>query len=200
MRSILASPGRSLTAGAASTLVILALWLVTVGADRIGFVSFLLRWLHVFAGIVWVGMIWFVNFIQLVALQEADDAGRATLLKSVAPRVAHTFRHASHMSLLTGALLVIASGYLFDRLLFTSEVYIAPSRAILLWGGVLGGLLMWTFVHFIIWPNLKVVFGHTPADADAKARARERVRTYARWNLILSVPVTLVMVAAAHLY
>jgi uncharacterized membrane protein len=154
----------------------------------------------VFAGIVWVGMVWFVNFIQLSALQEADDAGRATLLKLVVPRVAHTFRHASHMNVLTGAMLLVASGYLLDRLLFTSEVYIPSSRALSLWGGVLGGLLMWMFVHFIIWPNLKVVLGHTPGDADAKARAREQVRTYARWNLILSVPVTFVMVAAAHLY
>ena len=80
MWEILASPGRSLAAGAAVTLVILALWLLTAGADRIGLLSFLLRWLHVFAGIVWVGMVWFVNFIQLVALQEADDAGRAALL------------------------------------------------------------------------------------------------------------------------
>jgi uncharacterized membrane protein len=200
MWEILASPGRSLAAGAAVTLVILALWLLTAGADRIGLLSFLLRWLHVFAGIVWVGMVWFVNFIQLVALQEADDAGRAALLKSVAPRVAHSFRHASHMSLLTGVLLLLAGGYLLDRWLFTAEVYIPPARAMALWGGVLGGLLMWAFAHFIIWPNLKVVLGHTPGDAAATARAREQIKTYARWNLILSVPVTFTMVAAAHLF
>jgi hypothetical protein len=200
MWEILASPGRSLAAGAAMTLVILVLWLLTAGADRIALLSFLLRWLHVFAGIVWVGMIWFVNFVQLVALQEADDAGRAVLLKSVAPRVAHSFRHASHMSLLSGVLLLVASGYLLDRWLFTAEVYIPPSRAISLWGGVLGGLLMWTFAHFIIWPSLKVVLGHTPGDAEATARARNQIKTYARWNLILSVPVTFAMVAAAHLY
>jgi uncharacterized membrane protein len=200
MREILASPGRALAAGAVLTLLILVLWLASVGADRIGFVSFLLRWLHVFAGIVWVGMVWFVNFIQFVALQEADEAGRATLLKSIAPRVAHAFRHASHMSLLTGVLLLVASGYLLDRLLFASEVYIPPSRAFLLWGGALGGVLMWIFVHFIIWPNLKLVLGLTPGDAEAKARAREQITTYARLNLILSVPVTFVMVAAAHLY
>jgi uncharacterized membrane protein len=199
MRAILASPGRSLLVGAALTLVILVVWLATASADRIGFVSFLLRWLHVFAGIVWVGMVWFVNFVQLVALQEVDDAGRATLLKSVAPRVAHAFRHASHLSLLTGILLLVFSGYLLDRLLFAAEVYIPPWRALFLWGGALGGVAMWTFVHFIIWPNLKVVLGQAPGDAEAKAQARERIKTYARWNLILSVPVTFGMVAAAHL-
>lgn len=197
MRGILASPGRSLALGAALTLVILVLWLVTAGADRIGFVSFLLRWLHVFAGIVWVGMVWFVNFIQLAALQETDDAGRATLLNSVAPRVAHTFRHASHTSLLTGVLLLVASGYVLD---LGGRAGGLPSRALTLWGGTLGGVLMWAFVHFIISPNLKVVLGHTPGDADAKARARQQVTTYARWNLILAVPVTFAMVAAAHLH
>ena len=199
MKDVLASPGWSLIAGFALTLLILVLWLVTASVDGIGFLSFLLRWLHVLAGIVWVGLIWFVNFIQLAALQEADDAGRAALLKSVVPRVGHAFRHASHMSVLTGAMLLVASGYLFGRVLFASEVYIPLSRAFLLWGGVLGGSLMWIFVHFIIWPNLKVVLGLTPGDSDAKAHAREQIRTYARLNLILSVPVTFVMVGAAHL-
>jgi uncharacterized membrane protein len=59
---------------------------------------------------------------------------------------------------------------------------------------------MWALVNMLIWPSLKVVLGETPADADAKATARARVATFARVNLILSVPVIFAMVAAAHLY
>ena len=75
-----------------------------------------------------------------------------------------------------------------------------PSRAWLLGSGVLGALAMWMFVHMYIWPNMQVVLGLRPGDADAKARARARVVLFARLNLVLTVPVTLAMVAAAHLY
>ena len=59
---------------------------------------------------------------------------------------------------------------------------------------------MWTFVHMIIWPNLQVVLGQRPGNAEAKAVARTKVAHYARANLLLAVPVTVLMVAAAHLY
>ena len=75
-----------------------------------------------------------------------------------------------------------------------------PSRAWLIGSGVLGALAMWMFVHMYIWPNMQVVLGLRPGDADAKARARARVILFARLNLVLAVPVTLAMVAAAHLY
>ncbi len=75
-----------------------------------------------------------------------------------------------------------------------------PARALLLWIGVIGALAMWMFVHMYIWPAMQVVIGLRPGDADAKVRARARVVTFARLNLLLSLPVTLTMVAAAHLY
>jgi uncharacterized membrane protein len=200
MKAITESAPRALLAGLAISLVILVLWVATVGVDVLGLLSFLLRWVHVGAAILWVGMIWFVNFIQLAAIQESDDAGRRTLMTSVVPRVAHSFRHASHLTLLTGVLLMMTSGYLFNNLVFSSSVYLPASRTLLMWGGVIGGIIMWAFVHFIIWPNLKIVLGQTPGNAAAKDAARQQVRTFARLNLVLAVPVTFAMVAAPHLY
>jgi len=200
VKAITETPGRALLAGGGLTLLIAVLWLIIEGADGLGFVSFLLRWVHVFAGILWVGLIWFVNFIQLSAVQSADEAGRRTLMTLVVPRVAHSFRHASHLTLVSGVLLLFTSGYLLGSFVFPTEVYIPPSRTLLLWAGVLGGLAMWAFVHAIIWPNLRIVLGQVPGDAAAKDAARQQVRIFARLNLILSVPVTFLMVAAAHLY
>jgi uncharacterized membrane protein len=200
MNAILATPGRVLIAGGVVTLPILVLWIAVAGVDAIGFTSFILRWLHVVGAMLWVGMIWFVNFIQFAALADADEPGKSAIMKSVVPRVAASFRHASHLTILSGVLLLITSGYLLDRIVFTSSVYIPPLRNILLWGGTLGGVAMWAFVHFIIWPNLKVVLGPVQADPAQTAHAREQLRTYARLNLLLAVPVTFVMVAAAHLY
>lgn len=195
---MLATPLKALTLGALITLLVLVAWVFVAGVDRIGFVSFLLRWLHAFAGMIWVGLIWYMNFIQIVALAEADDAGKAAILKRIAPRVAVAFRHASHVTILSGVLLLVTTGYLLDRWIFSSAVFIPPLRNIMLWGGTIGGLAMWAFVHFVIWPALQVVL--SDAAADAKAVARGRIATYARLNLVLSLPVTFVMVAAAHLY
>lgn len=200
MNAITETAGRALAAGAVLTLVILIAWLALAGADPIGFVSFLLRWVHVFAAMLWVGLIWFVNFIQLAALQQADDAGRRTLMSAVVPRVAHSFRHASNLTILSGLLLLVSSGYLLDWLIFSTPVYVPPARALVLWAGVVGGFVMWAFVNHIIWPNLRIVLGEATADAQAKELARQKVRTFARLNLVLAVPVTFVMVAAAHLY
>lgn len=204
MKRILSSGPAALAAGLALAglmLVLFAgLWLLNRGLDGIGFISVVLRWVHVLAGIVWVGLIWFVNFILFAAIDEADEAGRGTLLKLVVPRVAHMFRHASHLTVVSGVLLLVSTGYVLDSWVFLSAVYIPPLRSVLLWVGAAAGFAMWIFVHFMIWPSLQIVLGERPADIEVKARAREQVRTYARINLILAIPVTLAMVAAAHLY
>ena len=100
----------------------------------------------------------------------------------------------------SGAILLVTTGYLLPTLVYGAGVYVPPSRAWLIGSGVLGALAMWMFVHMYIWPNMQVVLGLRPGDAAAKALARSRVITFARLNLILTVPVTLAMVAAAHLY
>ena len=200
MKGILASPAKSLALGLAISFAIVALWIYVSGVDRIGFMSFLLRWLHVVGAIVWVGMIWFVNFIQLVAVAEAEPPARAAILRHIVPRVATTFRHASHLTIASGVLLLVTSGYMLDRLVFSTPVYIPPVRNMLLWGGTVAGFAMYAFVHMMIWPALRIVLGQEPADDQKIAAARARVATYARWNLVLSLPVTVAMVAAAHLY
>lgn len=200
MNRILSSASASLFAGLVLAGLFLLICLPQSGQDRLGFISFLLRWVHILGAIVWVGMIWFVNFVHLAAVQEADEPGRKVLLQSVVPRVASTFRHASHLTVVSGVLLLVTTGYVLDSWVFLSAVYIPTLRNVLLWAGALAGLIMWVLVHFVIWPNLQIVLGQRPSDAEAKAAAREQVRICARINLILAIPVTFVMVAATHLY
>ena len=115
------------------------------------------------------------------------------------PRVATVLRHTSHLTVLSGVLLLVATGYLFSGWVFSSAVYMPEPRAFMLALGALGGVLMWGSLNFVIWPTLKVVLGHTATDAQAQARARQTVKRYARLNLVLALPVTFIMVAAAHL-
>jgi len=200
MQSIIANPRASLLAGLGLAAAVLVIWVATAGADALGLFSFLIRLLHVLAAMVWIGLVFFVNFVQLVALQSADEQGREVLHKAIVANVAWWFRHASTLAVASGAVLLVTSGYLLPSLIYGTGVYVPPSRAWLLGSGVLGALAMWMFVHMYIWPNMQVVLGLRPGDADTKARARSRVISFARLNLILAVPVTLAMVAAAHLY
>ncbi|MEZ5842138.1 MAG: hypothetical protein R3D27_00200 [Hyphomicrobiaceae bacterium] len=196
---ILKSPVQASLAGLAVAAVLLALWLVIGGGDPIGVGATVFRWLHVLAAVIWVGMIWFVNFIQLPALAAADDAGRATLMRLVVPKVAATFRHAAHATVATGILLLVTSGYLLDTLLYASAVHVAGARGLLLWAGVAGGVAMWVIVHFGLRPRIALLTGARAGTPEEKAKARDEVRALGRVNLVLSIPVTFAMVGAAHL-
>jgi len=196
---MLGDPVRSFLAGLVLAAFALAAWLLFEPADPRALVSVLLRFVHVLSAMVWVGLIFFVNFIQFKALEEADDVSRGAIARGIVPRVAVAFRHASHLTVLSGALLLVATGYLLGGLALSSPSGLPLARALMLGFGALGGLIMWVLVNFVIWPGLKVVLGQT-GDAAAKAQARSTVENYARLNLVLMIPVTFAMIAAAHLF
>jgi uncharacterized membrane protein len=200
MQAIIDNPRICLAAGVALALILLLLSLLAGDADRLSLVAFLVRLLHVLAAMIWVGLVFFVNFVQLVALQSADETARGVLHGSIVPRVALWFRHASTVTVLSGALLLLLVGYLLPSLIYGSTVFIPPAKAIVLWLAVLGALAMWMFVHMYIWPNMQVVLGLRPGDANAKTQARARVILFARLNLLIALPVITGMIAAAHLY
>ena len=199
MNSLLDGPVRTLIAGLAIASLALAAWLLAAPVDPRGLVSVLLRFVHVASAMAWIGLVFFVNFVQLAALEAADEASRGAIAKWIVPRVAAGVRHASHLVVLTGALLLVATGYLLGEWVYSSAVYMPGPRVLMLAAGAAGGFLMWGFVNLAIWPALKVALGETGGGADAQAHARQTVKRYARLNLLLALPVTLAMVAAAHL-
>ena len=193
-----ATPARAFAAGCALVLVVAAIWLAAWGAEYrnvylpgIGFV--LVRIIHVLAAMIWVGLIWYVNFAQLVAVEALDDAGRAAVHREVAPRVAFWFRHMATLTVLSGIVLVFYT----EQMSFGGIG--APKGALLLVSMLLG-IVMLGFVHAVIWPGMQVILGLRPGDAAAKQAARKRVKTFARLNLVLAIPTTAAMVGAAHLY
>ena len=200
MKSVIDSPSGALVAGLAIAAVILLGWLVIAGADLFAFLVFVVRLLHVLAAMIWIGLVFFVNFVQLIVLRAADDPTRNFLHEAMVPRVAWWFRHASTLTVLSGVVLLVLGGYLLPALIYGTSVFIPAAKAIALWTAVLGALAMWMFVHMYIWPNMQVVLGLRAGDAEAKGNARARVILFARLNLILAMPVALGMIAAAHLY
>jgi uncharacterized membrane protein len=201
VQRITRTPQASLIAGLVTAAILVGIALsISHGADWFGFFSFLMRFVHVLAAMVWIGLVFFVNFVQLVALRETDEQARGTLHKLIVPNVAWWFRHASTLTIVTGVVLVFTAGYALPTLVYGTAVFVPPSRAVLFWSGVAGGLVMWMFVHMYIWPAMQVVLGLRSGDAEAKAQARARVVMFARLNLVIALPVTIGMVAAAHLY
>jgi uncharacterized membrane protein len=199
VKSLLESPVRTLLAGAAITVLLIVLWLAMGSADARGVASVLLRFIHVVAAMAWIGLIFYVNFIQFAALDEADEATRRAISQSIVPRVAAAMSHASHLTVLSGAILLIATGYVLGEWIYSSAVFMPSARTALLVAGAAGGIVMWSILAFGIRPGLAIALGRTGADDGAKAGARRAVKLYARVNLALALPVTFAMVAAAHL-
>lgn len=200
MSSLLASPWKAVVAGLVLALLLGVLHMALGGGLTVYAVAFAVRWLHVVAAIIWIGLVWFVNFVQLPALGKVDDQGRAVIMSAIAPGVAWWFRHAASVTVAAGLALAALQGYLVDVLLLGARESFAVPRNTVLGIGMWLGIVMWAFVWFVIWPNLQIVLGEKPGDADAKAAARAKVLKFARKNLILSLPVIFAMVAAQNLF
>lgn len=173
-------------AGLAVLLLLLALTGLIGGSEA---ALLLARAAHVFAAMVWVGLIWFVNVVQLTVLGKADEQARLAVMTWIVPRVAGEFRRAANITVVTGVILLAAMGYLTRR-----PIADGPW----MWVGIAGALAMVAFVHARIWPQLQILLDPVIRDQAAKAAARETVRFYARLNLLLALPVTFAMLAAAH--
>jgi uncharacterized membrane protein len=145
------------------------------------------RWLHIMAGVMWIGLLYYFNFVQVDALKAAAADTPPTgggITKHVAPRALFYFRYS--------ALVTVLAGFM---LLGSRAVDVLTLRApyVGLGIGVWLGLIMFVNVWMVIWPNQKRVLGLTPASDDEKARARRTAFLASRTNTMLSMPMLLFM-------
>lgn len=139
------------------------------------------RWLHVVFGIVWIGMLYYFNFVQTEYFKVADAAAKADALKKLAPRALWWFRWGAAFTFLTGVVLLWMLG------MRGIDFYI--------FFGALLGTIMATNVWFVIWPRQKIVIAGGPNAPAALARAGCASRT----NVLFSIPLVMFMGASAHL-
>ena len=150
--------------------------------------AFLMRWLHVLCGIMWVGLLWYFNFVQTPSMARIPDAEKPAVTKVIAPAALYWFRHAALWTMLTGLTLAGMNGYLGALVSFAR-----PHTAIAI--GMWLGLIMAFNVWFIIWPNQKKALGIVPAESAAKAKAARIAGVTSRLNTMLSIPLLYCMVA-----
>ena len=150
---------------------------------------FLVRWLHVLSGIMWVGLLWYFNFVQMPSMPKIPDEQKPAVSKVIAPAALFWFRYATLATVVTGLLVAYMNGYLKQAL--TLEV---PFAAIGI--GMWIALIMAFNVWFIIWPKQQIALGLVEIEhIDQKPKAAKIAMITSRANTMLSVPMLYMMVA-----
>ena len=165
--------------------------------DRI-FWSWLCRFIHVIFAIMWIGLLWYFNFIQIPNMSKIPDEQKPAIGKVIAPAALFYFRWAAALTILSGLLLAITNGYLYDVLTLSINNGVPKHTAIGI--GMWLGIIMAFNVWFVIWPNQKRALGLVECDTDLKVKSGQIAMIFSRTNTILSVPMLFTMVAAQNLY
>lgn len=155
------------------------------------FWQFLFRWLHVLSGVMWIGLLWYFNFVQIPNMPNIPDEQKPAIGKVIAPAALFWFRWGAMATIITGLILAMISGYLIEAITLRGSSTIIGI-------GMWLGTIMWFNVWFVIWPNQKKALGIVEADADTKAKAARTAMLFSRTNTLLSIPMLFCMVAAQN--
>lgn len=192
MGTIFQSLGRTVAAG--FVILVLVILVSGAGARSAGdhaWWAFIFRWLHVLSGLMWVGLLYYFNFVQIPSMSKIPDEQKPAISKVIAPAALFWFRWAALATVVTGLIVASMAQYLGKALLF-SEGYLFIGIGMWL------ALIMAYNVWFIIWPNQKKALGIVQVDADAKAKAARMAMLTSRFNTMLSIPMLFCMVAQQH--
>jgi uncharacterized membrane protein len=208
MAKILSNLQQAVLLGFALAAVLLVIYIVWNGVggfgtfDAASFWAFLFRWLHVISGVMWIGLLWYFNFVQMIAMPKIPAEQKPAVSKFVAPTALFWFRWAALATVVTGLLVAGINQYIVEVLTLgiVTDAGAFPAFNFTLLGiGIWLGLIMAFNVWFIIWPNQKVALGIVDGTAEAKAAAARKAMLFSRTNLVLSVPMLFAMVGATHL-
>jgi len=165
--------------------------------DRV-FWSSVARFTHVIVGIMWIGLLWYFNFVQIPNMAKIPDEQKPAIGKVIAPAALFYFRWAAAFTILTGLIVAGLNGYLHDAMTLSigSGVPKHTAIGIGMWLGVIMAFNVW----FVIWPNQKRALGIVECDPELKVKSARTAMLFSRTNTLLSLPMLLSMVAAQNLY
>ena len=165
--------------------------------DRL-FWSWLARYIHVAVSIMWIGLLWYFNFVQIPNMAKIPDEQKPAIGKVIAPSALFYFRWAAAFTIISGLILAGLNGYLHDAmtLSFGSGIPKHTAIGIGMWLGIIMAFNVW----FVIWPNQKRALGIVECDPELKAKSAKTAMLFSRTNTLLSLPMLFTMVAAQNLY
>src|SRR5476651_2429573 len=195
MGAIFTSPRNTVIAG----VVLLIAIVVVIGAVTgqmthldMAWSTFAMRWLHVISGIMWIGLLWYLNFVQVPTMPTIQPVEhRAAISKFIAPNVLFYFRYGALATVITGLLLAWMNGYIVQALTLQKGFY---PIGIGMWMALVMAFNVW----FIIWPNQKKILGIVEATAEEKAKAAPVALYASRFNTMFSIGMLYCMAAQSH--
>ena len=195
MGAIFTSPRNTVIAGVVLLVVImLVIGGVTGQMTRIdhAWATFAMRWLHVVSGVLWIGLLWYLNFVQVPTMPSIPAENRSAITKFIAPNVLFYFRYAALVTVITGLLLAWMQGYVVQALMFQKGF-------IMIGTGMWMALVMAFNVWFIIWPNQQKILGLVQATDAEKAAAAKPALYASRFNTMFSIGMLYCMVAQQNM-
>ena len=161
------------------------------------FWSWLLRYIHIIVAIMWIGLLWYFNFVQIPNMPKIPDEQKPAIGKVIAPSALFYFRWAALLTVVSGLILATLEGYVHDAMLLSFNSGILKNTAIGI--GMWLGIIMAFNVWFVIWPNQKRALGIIECDPELKAKSARTAMLFSRTNTLLSLPMLFCMVGAQHL-
>jgi len=191
MGAIFQSLGRTIIAGVVILVVLLLAGNTFGRMGEMAYWTFFMRWLHILAGVMWIGLLWYFNFVQTPSMPKIPDEQKPAVSKVIAPTALFWFRWSALATVVTGLLLAAMVGFLVPALMLQPG-----ARAIGV--GMWLALVMAFNVWFIIWPNQKKALGIVQVEAAEKAAAAKLAGMTSRFNTMLSIPMLYCMAAQSH--
>jgi uncharacterized membrane protein len=161
------------------------------------FAEHLIRWFHVLSGVMWIGLLWYLNFVQVPTMPKIPDELKPAIGKHIAPAVLFWFRWGAASTVLWGLILAGMQDKLGPWLaigLIEGGTATDAMIGIAMWFGLIMAFNVW----FVIWPNQKIALGIIDASAEAKPASARKAMLFSRTNTLLSIPMLYGMIAAQN--
>ncbi len=157
------------------------------------FAEHLIRWFHVLSGVMWIGLLWYLNFVQVPTMPKIPDELKPAIGKHIAPAVLFWFRWSAASTVLWGLILAWMEGYIGSALAIGLNGGGASTAllGIAMWFGLIMAVNVW----FVIWPNQKIALGIVDAADEAKPKSARKAMLFSRTNTLLSIPMLYGMIA-----
>jgi uncharacterized membrane protein len=182
-----------LVVGLIAAIVVIASFTGWTGEDAKSITDDVFRWLHTFFGVLWIGLLYYLNFVQVPTMPSVPAELKKGVTGYIAPKVFFFFRYAALLTVLIGLLIAFHNGYGAKALTFGGE---GADGINMIGLGMWLGIIMFLNVWLIIWPAQKKILGIVEATDEEKAAATPRALAASRTNLLLSLPMLYCMVGA----